>query len=646
MHRVEKLSPLLYISAVFLFLTISSFIALSSNIIAAEIPLISDVNLSVPASCGMNSTLDSPHSATITPGLYKDNIGTTTFNILCNDPGGFALYAIGYTDQTYGKTTLTATINGSVDHTHDISTSTATSGTTSSWSMKILKDGTPNNITIDNSYDNYNVIPTEYTKVASFTPTTTELVSQGTIKSTYASYMSTNQHTGTYDGKVKYTLIHPNDGTAPIIPGLLGITNMQDMTPEICTESAIGDEKQLIDSHDNKSYWVAKLADGGCWMTQNLDHDIDSTKTYTPNDTDIPANWTPDKSTYATGTTTWDTSTNGNGNNSQQSYDPSNKIWDGVATSTNNINLDNMVQGTNQHYHLGNYYNFGAAVAMNDTSSYTTQYTDVNQSICPKGWMLPKSGNITTAGSFQYLVNQYSGSNIWSAPLYFPLAGGWNGSSLGVAYGGSFRSSVVNWSSTAYIMSGNYSGTVNPAYGAPLRYNGSSVRCVAREAGSTPGFPTLSEIETMQEMNYGICATTAVGTEKQLRDTRDNKTYWVAKLQDGKCWMTQNLDLDLSTSKALTPSDSDVTSNWTPVRDTIDASAVTNNSISGWSDDNYTPYSVDPGNWYWNALPFYSSADNNFLAGSGGTKFQKNTPYANNGEHGHVGNYYNWSAAV
>ena len=42
------------------------------------------------------------------------------------------------------------------------------------------------------------------------------------------------------------------------------------------------------------------------------------------------------------------------------------------------------------------------------------------------------------------------------------------------------------------------------------------------------------------------------------------KYYWVAKLADGKCWMTQNLDLDLSTSKALTSADSDVASSWTP----------------------------------------------------------------------------------
>ncbi|MBQ6394110.1 hypothetical protein IJH74_02620, partial [Candidatus Saccharibacteria bacterium] len=162
------------------------------------------------------------------------------------------------------------------------------------------------------------------------------------------------------------------------------------------------------------------------------------------------------------------------------------KIWNGVTTSSTGTTINNMTQGTDQHYHLGNYYSWSAAVAMNNTASYTTQYTDVNQSICPKGWTLPKSGNITTAGSFQYLVNQYNWAsnsmtnpNMWAAPLYFPLAGYWSGSSGSVAYYGLFWSSVVRSSSYAYLMYGDYSGAVYPA-DVNSRYNGFSVRCVSR----------------------------------------------------------------------------------------------------------------------------------------------------------------------
>ena len=52
----------------------------------------------------------------------------------------------------------------------------------------------------------------------------------------------------------------------------------------------------------------------------------------------------------------------------------------------------------------------------------------------------------------------------------------------------------------------------------------------------------------MQEMTSEVCASTATGVSAQLKDVRDNKYYWVTKLADGKCWMTQNLDLDLNAS--------------------------------------------------------------------------------------------------
>ncbi len=62
---------------------------------------------------------------------------------------------------------------------------------------------------------------------------------------------------------------------------------------------------------------------------------------------------------------------------------------------------------------------------------------------------------------------------------------------------------------------------------------------------------------------------------KQLYDIRDGNMYWVAKLADGNCWMTQNLALNLGERpidapasysryvKTLTPGDSDVVSEWT-----------------------------------------------------------------------------------
>ncbi len=63
---------------------------------------------------------------------------------------------------------------------------------------------------------------------------------------------------------------------------------------------------------------------------------------------------------------------------------------------------------------------------------------------------------------------------------------------------------------------------------------------------------------TMQAFDpSGLCSNVTSGT---LTDSRDSKSYTVAKI-DGKWWMTKNLDL--SGNRVLTPSTSNVTSNYT-----------------------------------------------------------------------------------
>ena len=87
------------------------------------------------------------------------------------------------------------------------------------------------------------------------------------------------------------------------------------------------------------------------------------------------------------------------------------------------------------------------------------------------------------------------------------------------------------------------------------RSNGRSIRCVLDER-------TLSDITTMQEVNSTIVANTAVGANKDLVDTRDNVTYKVGKLPDGRLWMLDNLDLDLNSStvrSALNPANTNAT---------------------------------------------------------------------------------------
>ena len=66
----------------------------------------------------------------------------------------------------------------------------------------------------------------------------------------------------------------------------------------------------------------------------------------------------------------------------------------------------------------------------------------------------------------------------------------------------------------------------------------------------------FASITTMQEMTHEICANAVVGASTMLVDTRDGKQYPVEKLEDGECWMKN--DLRLVGPRTLTASDSNV----------------------------------------------------------------------------------------
>lgn len=165
----------------------------------------------------------------------------------------------------------------------------------------------------------------------------------------------------------------------------------------------------------------------------------------------------------------------------------------------------------------------------------------------------------------------------------------------------------------------------------------------------------------MQDMNVAICdRVKTVPDQLQVMDLRDAKVYWIAKLADGKCWMTQNLDLDLSSNVAYTPADTDVRSNWTPSISTTDydGKILGTNTVYEWYNNNSAtnvPHSLDVGDWYWignwddnGTSTWYSSYSTYYMQGQVGepARFQFRTPFEGNGEHGHVGNYYSFAAAV
>ena len=355
------------------------------------------------------------------------------------------------------------------------------------------------------------------------------------------------------------------------------------MKPEICAKNTTPDKTAtqldtegyrqgdpsyvptvtLTDTRDGNTYTISKLADGRCWMTQNLRI---ADKTITSDDSDVEDDYIIPASSL----------------NGFSSYDTSNAYVD---------NND------------GGFYSWYAATAGTGTRSLSTRGYNTSASICPKGWRLPTSGS---SGEFQTLYNNYnSPSALRSNPVNLTLSG-----HVSIGSRGGQDSNGHYWSSTAdsvYATYGLYlsDSYVNPAYTYRKDY-GFSVRCIADDETRT-----IHDLANMQEMRPTICANTTTplrpstqldtdgshygdpnyAPTKTLTDTRDSNTYTVSKLADGKCWMTQNLRI---IDKTITPADSDVTSNFTiPISSTNGYSISTIDTLNAFV-NSYSGYY----NWY------------------------------------------------
>ena len=124
-------------------------------------------SVTVRDTCIMEGIIDegNEHTASVLNGSYTTDIGETKLKTICNDAGGYSIYAIGYSNNQFGNTDMIGATTGL-----KIPTGTD-SGDVSNWSMKLSKDTTsylPANLTIENGFDNYSAVPSSYTKVASY----------------------------------------------------------------------------------------------------------------------------------------------------------------------------------------------------------------------------------------------------------------------------------------------------------------------------------------------------------------------------------------------------------------------------------------------------------------------------------------------
>lgn len=296
--------------------------------------------------------------------------------------------------------------------------------------------------TTPNNNSNFVPISTEPTEVAH-----NDLANaSGTYKLAIGVKADTSLPAGMYSNNLIISVV----AGAPEVTSLDNATYMQDVTPEICANTKIWesdeDSAYLIDKRDGKTYKVARLKDGNCWMQEDLKLSLSTDVPLVPEDSDIEEEWTPEYSTEFTVT-------------SSPSY-----------TSSASWSLNDKW-----------YYQWYAATANTVTDMYA--YNQVaTGTICPKGWTLPLDGAdyLETDKGFNKLLSAYGAtlSSVMQAPLYFNKNGYYANSLNNYPTGGYYWSKVTNKGAkneAYYLNFYTYLG----AAGSHPRWYGMTVRCVA-----------------------------------------------------------------------------------------------------------------------------------------------------------------------
>ena len=258
----------------------------------------------------------------------------------------------------------------------------------------------------------------------------------------------------------------------------------------------------LTDQRDNQTYAIARLADGNCWMIENLR--LESTNS--DNATGALAQGYGTSSTYGnfSGLATAENTNFSNSTTANSLY------YSGTQSGTASVNIGTYNPGyrmprynnantsirasspTNNNenmYSYGNYYTWSAAIA--DTTYYSSSGDHGTTSLCPKGWRLPK-GNTALEGFGKLDVDMdgTGGDQTGSAgmiqlakwrsyPNNFLYAGRFAGSSVGsLGSYGYYWSSVTRNGSKSYNLLFYGTNNLYPGTDYENNYGGSTIRCL------------------------------------------------------------------------------------------------------------------------------------------------------------------------
>ena len=403
---------------------------------------------------------------------------------------------------------------------------------------------------------------------------------------------------------------------------------MQDVTLDTCPA-----ERTLVyDSRDNQEYYIQKIG-STCWMTSNLNL-AGGTKI------------TPEKSNVADDFTL-----------------PASSTTDFVSWGSPAVHNDDT---------YGSYYNYIAATAGTNPSSGNATYD-----ICPKGWRLPSQTEYNTLKA-----TYTTGDALTAAPWYGIYDGQYAGSIQSAGYYGNYWASAAADSDYGYYLSfSKNNATITGGY----KVNGLSVRCIAKTPNVTisfnanggtgsmpdqtlePGVGTINS-NTFTRSGYtftgwntaangsgtsyangatytgtsttlyaqwqklyiqNVTTATCPTTASIAYDNRDETAYTIQKLADGKCWMLDNLALDISNSTIKSKLSAANTN----------ASATTLNYLKNGGGSTSNKYPVSGAtNW---------TADSSFSVPLVNMSYKNTVPANSNygpGSH-KVGGYYNFCAA-
>ena len=287
-----------------------------------------------------------------------------------------------------------------------------------------------------------------------------------------------------------------------------------------CSSLALEAVTALTDERDSDTYAVAKLADGKCWMIENLrladkdsngnDINLSFSNTHNPS---LPLNnsWYY-KDQQGTLTTSDHLSSATNPTQTAWCQTDSSACDDQSMLATNNTtlftnNTASSYSASSNVYSYGNYYNWYSATAGHGKygSSYGNGYHAPGD-ICPVGWHLPKGGNKANEANNEFWSLIVTGINngvkpanydSYTQPYYTGTSEGTPVSNALRSYPNNFvnsgsadRSLVSDrnsdgyyWSASGYYSGGAYilkfnSTNVRPGTFSDSNFRGRMVRCL------------------------------------------------------------------------------------------------------------------------------------------------------------------------